>query len=110
MGHHSCPVCGEFFGNGCIPDPNAKWWQIWTTVECPACHGTGRMQPPSQVVAEPVKPRVTILTSSCVGQHFAVVDVDCVEIGRIPIQYDQMFEQEFFDALRQVIIKCVDGR
>lgn len=110
MGHHSCSVCCDFFGNGRIPDPHAKWWQIWRSVECPACDGGGRMRPPMPVWHAPVKPRVTILTNSSVGQHFAVVDVDGVEIGRIPIVYDQMFEQEFFDALRQVIIKCVDGR
>ena len=68
------------------------------------------MKPPNPIWNAPIKPRVTILTNSSVGQHFAVVDVDCVEIGRIPIVYDQMFEQEFFDALCQVIIKCVDGR
>lgn len=110
MGHHACEMCADTGVEGYVPDPKAKWWQIWKFVPCQLCKGTGRMQPPSLAVAEHIKPRVTILTSSSVGQHFAVVDVDCVEIGRIPIVYDQMFEQEFFDALRQVIIKCVDGR
>lgn len=110
MGYHVCEFCDGKGPEGYVPDPKAKWWQIWKFVPCQACKGSGRMQPPNPIVHETIKPRVTILTNSSVGQHFAVVDVDCVEIGRIPIVYDQMFEQEFFDALRQVIVKCVDGR
>lgn len=110
MGHHSCSVCCDFFGNGRIPDPHAKWWQVWKSVECPACDGTGRMRPPMCVAPDLIRPRVTILLNSCIGKHFAVVDIDCVEVGRIPIVYDQAMEDEFFDALRNVIIKCVDGR
>ena len=110
MGYHACEFCADSGVEGYVPDSDAKWYQMWKFIPCPSCKGSGRMQPPSHVVAEPIKPRVTILLSGCVGQHFAVVDVDCVEIGQIPILSEQRFDQEFFDALRQVVIKCVDGR
>lgn len=76
-------------------------------VDCSYCGGSGFQLPPSR---RSIKPRVTILHSSCAGEHYAVVDVDCEEIGRIPIVVGQTQKQEFWDALTGVIIKCVDGR
>lgn len=43
-----CWNCGgDDLGLGCglVRDPQAKWWQIWRSVTCPACLGSGRREP-----------------------------------------------------------------
>lgn len=40
---NDCSICS---GEGEIPDPDAKWWQIWKMVTCPSCKGTGYIRPP----------------------------------------------------------------
>ena len=119
MACNGCDVCGPgapHRGRGRVADPKRRWWQFWKMVDCSYCGGSGfhipTMLPIRKLpdVRPSIKPRVTILHSSCAGEHFAVVDVDCKEIGRIPIVVGQTQKQEFWDALSSVIIKCVDGR
>lgn len=45
-----CMVCNGSLmssdGRSYIRDPNAKWWQFWKVILCPACGGDGLQKPP----------------------------------------------------------------
>lgn len=42
-------------------------------------------------------------------KYFAVVHVDCEEVGEIPITKDQSYQDMFFVALRVTIQKLLEG-
>jgi hypothetical protein len=113
---NACRRCGghgRHAGAGWVRDTNAARWKFWKTVKCPDCRGKGYLElesaplVPVRVAARQSDRRVTIIHKSFDGEHFAVIDVDCVEIGEIRISHEIAQSQEFWDGLRNVVKSCL---
>lgn len=115
-GQTGCDDCGGdrlHHGSG-----YASWfrWPWKRRRLCKKCYGHGVIQiapppplPPSRSRTA-TRPEVVVLLRYKSGNgHFAVVYVDCEEVGEIPITKAQSQDDAFFVALRVMVQKLVEG-
>jgi hypothetical protein len=120
-GQMGCPECGGdriHHGSGLV----RSWW--WTTPPCLKCDGKGWIPiPPPQFLPDgpsfaPANEEsveqvlqtcevVILYRYSCGVGRFAVVCLDGEEIASIPILKEQSEQDEFFAALKQLVLRLV---
>lgn len=88
-------------------------WPTWQRVTCQTCCGRGlvKLQPlPPSRSRTATRPEVVIINRYKGGiGNFAVVCVGGEEIGEIPILKAQSFEDGFYESLRVIVQKLVEG-
>lgn len=88
MGFWVCKYCNNSAGK--LRHPDAKWWQFWRVIDCPACEGDGHLRPPSGQSHEDSVRRIAAFESRHKCDESMAIQADIADAAREMFLHAQM--------------------